>query len=132
MVCHTSRSHFTAHANGFDRHVKKRLCAVLLMRCWALYNDKRILRCVLLSEILEPAIILFILVKVTMDKVIYIANPFPDVFTGCVILLPPTMWMLYVVPLIYDSTMFIMTVSRIYVLSREYGATPLMERLAEK
>ncbi|KAG8772748.1 hypothetical protein FRC12_002912 [Ceratobasidium sp. 428] len=66
-----------------------------------------------------------------MDKVVYIANPFPSVFTGCVILLPSTMWMLYVVPLIYDSTMFIMTVLRIYVLSSEYGATPLMERLAE-
>ncbi|KAG8716224.1 hypothetical protein FRC09_015951 [Ceratobasidium sp. 395] len=100
------------------------------MRCWALYNDKRILRG-LSAGLFFTILLSIILVKITMDKVVYIANPFPSVFTGCVILLPSTMWMLYVVPLIYDSTMFIMTVLRIYVLSSEYGATPLMERLAE-
>jgi hypothetical protein len=56
----------------------------------------------------------------------------PDVFTGCVIILPPSMWMIYIIPLIYDLTMFIMTVSRIWVLSKDFGVTPLMQRLAEK
>ncbi|KAG8692395.1 hypothetical protein FRC09_011218 [Ceratobasidium sp. 395] len=41
------------------------------------------------------------------------------------------MWKIYVVPLIYDSILFVMTVRRVWVLSKEYGSTPLMTRLAE-
>ncbi|KAG8751984.1 hypothetical protein FRC12_012168 [Ceratobasidium sp. 428] len=67
-----------------------------------------------------------------MDRVIYLNNPVPSVFTnGCVVILPSTMWMIYIVPVIYDSVLFIMTVRRVWILSQDYGSTPLMTRLAE-
>ncbi|KAG8725829.1 hypothetical protein FRC12_024002 [Ceratobasidium sp. 428] len=73
-----------------------------------------------------------VFVKLTMDEVVYLNNPAPSIFTnGCVAILPPTMWKIYVVPLIYDSILFVMTVRRVWVLSKEYGSTPLMTRLAE-
>ncbi|KAG8697874.1 hypothetical protein FRC09_007588 [Ceratobasidium sp. 395] len=41
------------------------------------------------------------------------------------------MWTIYVAPLVYDSILFIMTVRRVWAMSKEYGSTPLMTRLAE-
>ncbi|KAG8715623.1 hypothetical protein FRC08_010335 [Ceratobasidium sp. 394] len=71
------------------------------------------------------------MVKLAMDEAAYFPNPLPDVFTGCLILLPQRMWTIYVVPLFYDTVMFAMTVHRIWILSREFGSTPLMGRLAK-
>ncbi|KAG9091421.1 hypothetical protein FRC06_000577 [Ceratobasidium sp. 370] len=76
-------------------------------------------------------IITIFIVKLAMDEVAYFSNPLPDVFTGCLILLPRRVWTIYVIPLIYDTTLFGMTVHRIWILSKEYGSTPLMGRLAK-
>ncbi|KAG9127905.1 hypothetical protein FRC07_007751 [Ceratobasidium sp. 392] len=105
--------------------------AVLLMRYRALHNDKRILYA-LLAGLCTSITLTAVFVKLAMDKVIYLKNPVPAVFThGCVAILPSSMWMIYVVPLIYDTTLFLMTVRRVWVLSKEYGSSPLMTRLAE-
>ncbi|KAG9079014.1 hypothetical protein FS749_008911 [Ceratobasidium sp. UAMH 11750] len=71
------------------------------------------------------------MVKIAMDEAAYFPNPLPEVFTGCLILLPRRVWTIYIVPLFYDTTMFAMTVHRIWVLSKEFGSTPLMGRLAK-
>ncbi|KAG8683707.1 hypothetical protein FRC08_014124 [Ceratobasidium sp. 394] len=71
------------------------------------------------------------MVKIAMDEAAYFPNPLPEVFTGCLILLPRRVWTIYIVPLFYDTTMFAMTVHRIWVPSKEFGSTPLMGRLAK-
>ncbi|QRW23595.1 F-box-like domain protein [Rhizoctonia solani] len=40
-------------------------------------------------------------------------------------------WILYIVPVMFESVLFLLTVARIYVLSKEFGSTPLMQTLAQ-
>jgi hypothetical protein len=56
----------------------------------------------------------------------------PNIFSGCIMILPSDMWMLYVVPMIYESTVFGLTVWKIWSMNKEFGSTPLAQRLAEK
>ncbi|KAG8728563.1 hypothetical protein FRC12_021647, partial [Ceratobasidium sp. 428] len=114
-------------------HLAEMLCifSLLLMRYWALHNSKRVLYMLLFGLSISVALSI-VFAKLAMDRIVYLDNPAPSVLTnGCVISVPSTMWTIYVAPLVYDSILFIMTVRRVWAMSKEYGSTPLMTRLAE-
>ncbi|KAG8697210.1 hypothetical protein FRC08_006671 [Ceratobasidium sp. 394] len=100
---------------------------VLILRIWALYNNSALLAGLCASSALS--IVFF---NVTNDKVIFLDNPTSGVFTdGCLVIHPSTMWMNYLSYVIFDAILFMLTAWRVWVSSREFGSTPLMQRLVE-
>ncbi|CAE6453830.1 unnamed protein product [Rhizoctonia solani] len=60
----------------------------------------------------------------------FLVNPLPSIFSGCIIIIPDYAWILYITALVYESTLFFLTIWRIYILSKEFGTSPLMQTLA--
>ncbi|QRW26474.1 F-box-like domain protein [Rhizoctonia solani] len=102
---------------------------MLLLRCWALYDKKRVIW-VLCGGLIGAVVSGVVIVKFLLDRTMFLDNPFPTVFSGCVVMVPDYVWILYIVPLIYESSLFFLTIWRIYGLSKDFGATPLMQTLA--
>ncbi|KAG8698604.1 hypothetical protein FRC08_005810 [Ceratobasidium sp. 394] len=68
----------------------------------------------------------------SLDKGLFLDNPVPGVFTnGCIVILPPTLWTVYFPHLVYDTILFGLIVRKVWVSTREFGSTPLMQRLVE-
>ncbi|KAG8715624.1 hypothetical protein FRC08_010336 [Ceratobasidium sp. 394] len=100
------------------------------MRCWALYNQRCIFMA-LSAGLVFTVIISLVLIKVLADKAVFLPNILPPVFSGCLVLVPPDTWTLYIVPLLYDLTVFILTVRKVWSLSVEFEVTPLVQCLAK-
>ncbi|KAG8699865.1 hypothetical protein FRC08_005067 [Ceratobasidium sp. 394] len=58
-------------------------------------------------------------------------NPLPAVFSGCVMIFPRGIWTLYILPIAWEWAVFGLTIWKICKLKESYGATPLMQRLAD-
>ncbi|CAE6398674.1 unnamed protein product [Rhizoctonia solani] len=105
------------------------ISAMLLLRCWALYDKKRVIW-ILCGGLGGSVISGIVIVKLLLDRTTFLDNPLPNIFSGCIVMIPDYVWILYIVPLIYESSLFFLTIWRIYGLSKDFGATPLMQTLA--
>lgn len=104
------------------------LCATSIIRCWATYGQRWVL------WLLIPALILTVghaLAQVTLNigKTLYLANPFPGVLEGCLVLLPSKIWLAYLSGVLYESLVFGLLVWRIWRLTSGVGLTPLLGQL---
>ncbi|CAE6421315.1 unnamed protein product [Rhizoctonia solani] len=102
---------------------------MLLLRCWAIYDSKRMVW-VLFGGLVGAVASGIVIIKVLLDRTHFLDNPLPNIFSGCVVVLPDYVWILYTMPLVYESTLFCLTIWRIYILSKDFGSTPLMQTLA--
>ncbi|QRV78428.1 hypothetical protein RhiJN_06443 [Ceratobasidium sp. AG-Ba] len=73
----------------------------------------------------------FVSVTLLAQKNIYLVNPLPSVFSGCVMIFPEGIWKIYILPIAWEWTVFGLTIWKIWNLQESYGATPLMQRLAQ-
>ncbi|KAJ1300738.1 hypothetical protein OPQ81_002381 [Rhizoctonia solani] len=105
------------------------ISGMLLLRCWAIYDKKRLVW-ILLGGLVGAVISGIVIVKFLLDRTQFLDNPLPNIFSGCVVLVPDYVWILYIMPLVYESSLFVLTIWRIYDLSKDFGATPLMRTLA--
>ncbi|KAG8736207.1 hypothetical protein FRC10_009571 [Ceratobasidium sp. 414] len=80
----------------------------------------------------STVLVSLVLIKILVDKAVFLPNIFPAIFSGCLVIVPPETWTLYIMPLLFDLTMFILTVWKVWSLSQEFGATPLIQRLAKR
>ncbi|KAG8726218.1 hypothetical protein FRC12_023602, partial [Ceratobasidium sp. 428] len=83
----------------------------------------------LLVGLTGTVLISLVLIKVLADKAIFVPNFLPAVFSGCLVVVPPQTWTIYIVPLLYDVTMFTLTLWKVWSLSQDFGASPLMQQL---
>ncbi|CAE6432104.1 unnamed protein product [Rhizoctonia solani] len=105
------------------------ISAMLLLRCWAIYDKKWVVW--MLSGALVVAVISgVVIIKFLLDRTIFLDNPLPNIFSGCVVVVPDYVWILYIMPLIYESTLFFLMIWRIYTLTKDCEASPLMQTLA--
>ncbi|KAJ1306296.1 hypothetical protein OPQ81_010997 [Rhizoctonia solani] len=122
-------------------------CATSIIRCWALYGQRQVSFTALsLSSVLSrdaylnidglliPALFLTVghaLAQVTLHigKSLYLANPFPGILEGCLVLLPSGIWLAYLSGVVYESLVFGLLVWRIWRLSSGVGLTPLVTQL---
>ncbi|QRV88572.1 F-box-like domain protein [Ceratobasidium sp. AG-Ba] len=102
----------------------------MLVRCWALYRQRWVLW-VLSAGLIVNVVVSAVLVKVLIDNVVFVANPLPEVLSGCLVILPSYTWSIYILPMIYESTVFCLTVWKAWKIRKGSGATPLTRRLAE-
>ncbi|CAE7107048.1 unnamed protein product [Rhizoctonia solani] len=103
------------------------ISTMFLLRCWALFDKKRVVW-MLCGGFVGTVIIGVFVANFIIS---FLDNPLPNIFSGCYILIPGYLWMPYVAPLIYESTLFGLTLWRIYSLSKGIGATPLLQTLAQ-
>ncbi|CAE7149758.1 unnamed protein product [Rhizoctonia solani] len=103
---------------------------MLLLRCWALYERRRVVW-VLFGGLICAVIAGIVIIKFLLDRTAFLNNPLPNVFSGCVVMVPDYVWVLYIVPLMYESTLFLFTIWRIYALSKDFESTPLMQTLGQ-
>ncbi|KAJ1306297.1 hypothetical protein OPQ81_010997 [Rhizoctonia solani] len=87
-----------------------------------------------LVRLLIPALFLTVghaLAQVTLHigKSLYLANPFPGILEGCLVLLPSGIWLAYLSGVVYESLVFGLLVWRIWRLSSGVGLTPLVTQL---
>ncbi|KAG8713465.1 hypothetical protein FRC08_013218 [Ceratobasidium sp. 394] len=84
------------------------------------------------SATYAPFFPLFPFGKLMMEqRIMYLENPLPNIVSGCVLILPSRAWTMYIAPMIYEFTVFTLTLWRIFRLSREFGSSTLMHRVAE-
>ncbi|CAE6363539.1 unnamed protein product [Rhizoctonia solani] len=102
---------------------------MLLLRCWALYGGRRVLW-FLFGGLIGAVVSGVIVVKFLLDRALFLNNPFPSIFSGCIVALPDYVWILYITPLIYELSLFVFTIWRIHILTKDCGTTPLMQTLA--
>lgn len=106
------------------------IASLLIVRCWALYSQKRILWSLCFGLACAFASGLYF-IKVLLDRSIFMKNPLPNIFSGCTVIIPSNVWMMYITPMAYESCVFFLTIWKIWRMSRDFGATPLMQRLAQ-
>ncbi|CUA76561.1 hypothetical protein RSOLAG22IIIB_06344 [Rhizoctonia solani] len=101
---------------------------MLLLRCWALFENRRVVW-VLCGGFVGTTIAGVFVANFIVSRAQYLVNPLPSIFTGCYIVLPDYLWMGYVAPIIYETTLFMLTLWRIRTLAKGVGASPLLETL---
>ncbi|KAG9076634.1 hypothetical protein FS749_011555, partial [Ceratobasidium sp. UAMH 11750] len=88
-----------------------------------------ILSVVFLSSVLSPST----LVGREIQKLVVINNPLPGILTGCVVIDRPdlsTKWVrLYVCTLVYDSSLFLLTLLKAWIFHRQGVGIPIMTLL---
>ncbi|KAH7333583.1 hypothetical protein B0J17DRAFT_675981 [Rhizoctonia solani] len=102
------------------------LSSMFLLRCWALYDKK-----MLFGGLVGVAISGIIIAHSIVYRASFRVNPLPNIFSGCVMQVPDYLWATYVMPLAYEFTVLLLTIWRIYTLSKDVGATPLLQMLAQ-
>ncbi|CEL56655.1 hypothetical protein RSOLAG1IB_07981 [Rhizoctonia solani AG-1 IB] len=128
LVIGQTRTAFLYFYGGICQYTT--ISVMLLMRCRALYGGKRVVVWTLCGMLLVGVIANIIIANMLIVKLEFLDNPLPEVFTGCILTVPGYVWILYLIPMVYECTLFILTTWRIYVLSRDYGRTRIMETLA--
>ncbi|CAE6432110.1 unnamed protein product [Rhizoctonia solani] len=126
------------------------ISAMLLLRCWAIYDKKWVVWVLfggLVGTVVASSVIIKFILDVSSCPLLYpyqlstivqlkgtmfLVNPLPSIFSGCIIIIPDYAWILYITALVYESTLFFLTIWRIYILSKEFGTSPLMQTLARK
>ncbi|KAH7322119.1 hypothetical protein B0J17DRAFT_684279 [Rhizoctonia solani] len=104
---------------------------MLILRCWAIYDKKRVVW-MLAGGLVGTGVASSIIINLLVNRTMFLDNPLPGIFSGCVAIAPNYMWTLYIVPLVFEATLFFSTVWRIYTLSKDFGSTsPLMKTLAQ-
>ncbi|KAG8757471.1 hypothetical protein FRC12_010303, partial [Ceratobasidium sp. 428] len=73
----------------------------------------------------------FVVVTILARRNVYLVNPLPEVFSGCPMIFPNNIWMIYILPIIWEWTVLGLTIWKIWSIQRSYGTTPLMQRLAD-
>ncbi|KAG9086879.1 hypothetical protein FRC07_012964, partial [Ceratobasidium sp. 392] len=53
----------------------------------------------------------------------------PELLPGCTIIYTPEAWLPYVSPSVFETAVFGMMVYRSWIISRQFGSTPLVQRL---
>ncbi|CAE6398656.1 unnamed protein product [Rhizoctonia solani] len=96
----------------------------------SIHRTKRLVVWILCGVLIAGVIANIVTANLLLARINYLDNPLPDIFTGCILTIPDYVWILYLVPMIYECALFILTTWRIYVLSRDYGRTRLIETLA--
>ncbi|KAJ1300737.1 hypothetical protein OPQ81_002380 [Rhizoctonia solani] len=104
--------------------------AMLLLRCWALYEKKQVVW-MLCGGLIGVVVSGIVIAHFIIGSSSFIENPLPNIFSGCIMIVPDYVWVLYMMPLFYESTLFTLMIWRIYTLSKNIGATPLMQTLAK-
>ncbi|KAH7333581.1 hypothetical protein B0J17DRAFT_709213 [Rhizoctonia solani] len=105
------------------------ISVMLLLRCWAIY-DKKWVVWMLFGGLVGTVVASGVIIKFILDGTMFLVNPLPSIFSGCIIIIPDYAWILYITALVYESTLFFLTIWRIYILGKEFGASPLMQTLA--
>ncbi|CAE6428041.1 unnamed protein product [Rhizoctonia solani] len=101
---------------------------MLLLRCWALFENRRVVWA-LCGGFVGTTIAGVFVANFIISRAQYRVNPLPSIFTGCYIVVPDYLWMPYVAPMIYETTLFILTLWRIRTLAKGVGASPLLVTL---
>ncbi|CAE6527321.1 unnamed protein product [Rhizoctonia solani] len=109
------------------------MMCILLLRVWALWGRKSWMLAILLlvfaSSQLPPAL----LIGKTIQKLDVVDNPLPGLLTGCVTTASSstsTHWVqLFISSLTYESTLFLLTITRAWSLNQRGVGTPIMTLL---
>ncbi|KAH7345581.1 hypothetical protein B0J17DRAFT_640425 [Rhizoctonia solani] len=105
------------------------IATVVILRCWALYDRKPWVLKFLISLLILMVVPCAFVVKKQADDNLYPVNTLPEILPGCIVVYTPNAWIPYVFALVFESIVFSVMLYRTYIITRDYGNTPLIRRL---
>ncbi|KDN47884.1 hypothetical protein RSAG8_03304, partial [Rhizoctonia solani AG-8 WAC10335] len=106
------------------------ITGVLVLRCWALYSSRYVLRMLGIGLICTTTCTLVIANQI-MKQTLFLPQLFQGILTGCTVIPPTSMWMALIPTTIFESTLFILTLWKLGTIKKHYGSTLLSRRLTE-
>ncbi|KAF8603785.1 hypothetical protein BDV93DRAFT_522948 [Ceratobasidium sp. AG-I] len=100
--------------------------SVLIVRTWLLWGGKKWFLALLLLGLIAVSAPSIFFVVVDIATLSIVPNPAPNLFPGCLVKLPVTAWHPFVFPLVYETTIIVLTVTKAMQLR---SRTPVAMRL---
>ncbi|CAE6482287.1 unnamed protein product [Rhizoctonia solani] len=100
--------------------------SVLVVRTWLLWGGARWVLAALIGGLILASALSIYYVNIDMERFSIITSVNPQLFHGCVVRIPPTVWRPFVSPLVYETFIIILTVVKV---SLTPNRAPLVMRL---